>query len=232
MIFRQVSLVSLVFSASLATGRAETTPKARGQGVLLLGDSLMRVGVGPVLKRAIVQELGQDVTMAARSATGLARPDTYDWSKAAKSLLAKKRFAKAIVFLGSNDCQALYGSKDPVAYGTEAWDKGYRSRVKDFMNTLCSSIDQVLWLELPPMRSAKFNHRIAALNALLASEVGSSKCGRFVHLASSLADSDGKFSSFQKIKQQRLKIREDDGVHLTQNGGRIVTDAVLIEIKR
>jgi hypothetical protein len=199
--------------------------------VLLLGDSMMRVGVGPVLRRALAKEIDADVTMHAKSATGLARPDTYDWPAALKGLLRGTHFAKAIVYLGSNDCQDLTAGDEHVAYGTPEWEQAYRARVKDILGQLCAAADKVLWLELPPMRNKKFNTKITALNALLASEVKASACGSFIAVARVLATAKGGYVQYRPVGKRNKKVREDDGVHITQTGGHLVTDALLSTLR-
>ncbi len=203
------------------------------KGILLTGDSMMRVGVAPVLRKTLPEALGEDVTTHAKSATGLARPDSYDWLAEIPKILKDHQFSTAIVALGSNDCQNLARSGDKaLPYGTAEWDTAYRARVKAMLDLLCASVEQVVWLGLPPMRNAKFNGRVTALNKLLASEVANAACARFLPVADKLADSKGHFTQIVKVGKHKLRVREDDGVHLTQNGGRLISELLLESLKK
>lgn len=229
------TLLSLWLSFAPAVASATESPasSAEASGVLLTGDSMMRVGLAPVLKKTLPEVTGEAVTMHAKSATGLARPDAYDWLKELPKFLKDTRYATVVIAMGSNDCQnlAVPGQK-AIAYGTPAWDQAYRARVKAVLDLLCAAADQVLWLGLPPMRNAKFNGRVTSLNTLLASEVGASACGQFLPVSSKLADGKGHYAQFVKVGKHKLRVREDDGIHLTQNGGRLISELVVASLKK
>lgn len=220
----------MLFALLLASSHAFADA---GKGILLTGDSMMRVGVAPVLRKTLPDALGDVVTTHAKSATGLARPDSYDWLVELPKFLKDQRYATTIVALGSNDCQNLARPDDkPIAYGTPDWDTAYRARVKNLLDLLCAASDQVVWLGMPPMRNAKFNGRIETLNKLLEDEVPKAACARFVPVAGKLGDAKGRFAQFLKVGKRKLKVREDDGVHLTQNGGRLVSALVVEALKK
>ena len=176
---------ALVLTAALALPPSGDKGAADAPRVLLVGDSLMRVGVGPVLKAVLKDKLDADVVEQAKSATGLARPDVYDWPRELAPVLEGQHFTVAVVYLGTNDCQALHGrdAAEPIAYGTPAWDSAYRQRLRDFAAELCAAVDKVLWLALPPMRSPRFNAKITAMNTLVATEINATACGHVVPIA-------------------------------------------------
>ena len=208
-------------------------PPSLAKGILLTGDSMMRVGVAPVLRKTLPAALGEEVTTHAKSATGLARPDTYDWLAEIPKFLKDQQFSTAIVALGSNDCQSLARPGDKaLPYGTAEWDIAYRARVKALLGLLCASVEQVVWLGLPPMRNAKFNGRVSALNKLLESEVGKAACARFLPVADKLADSKGHFTQIVKVGNHKLRVREDDGIHLTQNGGKVISELLVESLRK
>lgn len=224
-------LLGLLLCAPSAFG-GEDAPTTPPKGILLTGDSMMRVGVAPVLRRTLPGALGGVVTTHAKSATGLARPDSYDWLTELPKVLKDHRYATAVVALGSNDCQNLArpGEK-AIPYGTAEWEAAYRARVKAFLGLLCGSAEQVVWLGLPPMRNAKFNGRIQELNKVLQSEVSAASCSIFVPTWSALADAKGRFTQVLKVGKRKLRVREDDGIHLTQNGGKLVSEIVVDSLK-
>ncbi len=229
---------SLAGDAAAGGSRKAEAPTAVPD-LLLVGDSMMRVGVGPALKSTLAAKLPATVHLHAKSATGLSRPDVYDWPAALRGLFAKRHFPLAIVMIGANDCQDLSekerGAKGerPIPYGTDAWRTTYRSRVKAMVSLLCGGADKVLWLGLPPMRNNKFNRKVAELNQLVSSEIGASSCVRFVPVDTSLAGPSGSFAEYQRSGQdrRRQRIRDADGVHITKQGGLMLSDELLPLLK-
>jgi hypothetical protein len=230
---RHLLLACLLLGPGPAFATEEPAAKAAPAGILLTGDSMMRVGVAPVLRRTLPVAIGEAVTTHAKSATGLARPDTYDWLAELPKFLKDRHYATAIVALGSNDCQNLARPGDKaIRYGTKEWETAYKARVKAVLELLCASAEQVLWLGLPPMRNVKFNGRVTSLNTLLEAEVEAASCARFVPVAPKLADGKGHFTQYVKVGKRKLRVREDDGVHLTQNGGRLVSELIVESLKK
>lgn len=229
----RLMLLGLFLSTSVAFATEDPAGLASSKGILLTGDSMMRVGVAPVLRKTLPNALGDAVTTHAKSATGLARPDTYDWLAELPKFLKDHRYTSAVVALGSNDCQNLArpGEK-ALPYGTAEWEAAYRARVKAVLATLCASVEQVVWLGLPPMRNAKFNGRVQELNKILESEVQGASCARFAPTWNKLADGKGRYSQFVKVGKRKLRVREDDGIHLTQNGGKLVSEIVVDALKK
>lgn len=211
----------LIALTLIAASPAQAVVKTKPQ-ILLLGDSLMRVGVGPVLQRSMRRLYGASVDMRARSATGLTRDDVYDWPAAVASLVQDKTYDRAIVFIGANDCQNLSVGGKTMRFGSPEWQEAYRKRVRTMMTTLCAKVGDVLWLGLPPMRNAKFNRRIAALDAIVEPEIKASACGKYVPTRPLLGGDGGIYVTSRKIRGRRVMLREPDGVHITQNGGELV----------
>jgi hypothetical protein len=57
-------------------------------------------------------------------------------------------------------------------------------------------------------------------------------CAQFIPLATVLGGpKDGGFADYRPVDHKQRKIREDDGVHLTQNGGKLVTEVILRLLK-
>lgn len=221
-------ILGVALSAPLtSTGSATEIPRARTGVTLLVGDSMMRIGVGPVLKKTLPKSLPTRVEMHAKSATGLARPDFYDWPKALRAMIKDTKYDRAVVMMGANDCQNIQHDGSALDFGSTAWQEVYGKRVSEFLAILCENVDRVIWLGLPPMRNGKFDGRVRQLNGFIEAQVKSSSCGRYLPVTSVLAEADGKFMTHRKVGKRRLRIREEDGVHVTQNGGQLVSDDLL-----
>ena len=60
---------------------------------------------------------------------------------------------------------------------------------------------------------------------------GKDSCATYVSVGAKLGDIKGRYTENLKVGKRRLRIREADGVHLTQNGGRLVTGLVLEKLR-
>ena len=226
----EASTASASADAPTAPASAPTAPR-----FLLVGDSMMRVGVAQALAKALAEQKGATVVTRAKSATGLARPDAFDWPGTLATEFANDHFDGVVVYLGANDGQALYskapvhGQKAlPIPFDDPSWEKAYRARVGELVEFLCHRANGVWWLELPPMRLGKYNGRMTTLANIHASEVGKrAPCGRFVAVAREFQDPQGRFTVTKKVAGKRLRLRDDDGVHFSAAGGRLVAEQVL-----
>jgi hypothetical protein len=195
----------------------------------LIGDSLMKNGVAPVLKKAIEAKIpGEVVENKARSATGLARPDYYDWPKTAKELLAGKKFETVVMLVGANDCQGIKDDKGKaLRFDSPEWRAVYGERIKAMAALFCEDGRKAYWLGLPPMEKAGFDKRIKSLDQFIGETLAASgSCVKYLPVAEVLGN-NGKFVSRLTVGKQKLRVREPDGIHITPVGGGLVADRLL-----
>jgi hypothetical protein len=195
--------------------------------ILLIGDSMMKVGVGPVLKRTLAEKFGTRVELDAKSSTGLARPDFYDWPQHAEKALSKDDYRTIVAILGTNDCQALTHKGKRLQYGTPGWKEAYQARLRGLIETLCQSGRRLIWLGLPPMKMSGFNKRIADLNDLIESETRQHACATYVPTRRALGDARGAFVATRAFGPRKLPVRDPDGIHVTAHGGELVSELVV-----
>ena len=197
-------------------------------GVLLIGDSLMKVGVAPVLTKALAERTPGPVENKAKSATGLVRPDFYNWPVVARDLLKDGRFSTVVMFIGANDCQ---GMKDDSGvsrrFDSPEWRAVYAARVKAMAELLCEGGRKAYWLGLPPMQKAAFDRRIRRLDAFISDTLAASgTCVAYIPVKDTLG-TKGKFAERLTVDKQRVRVRSEDGIHITQNGGALVANLLL-----
>ncbi len=151
--------------------------KDKGIHVLLVGDSLMATALGQRLELWLKAIPGVSVERVARSATGLARPDVYNWPVVAARAVKRTPPTLVILLIGSNDGQDLIAPKHvkhpkglkkhhrgrPVRWGKAAWSKTYRKRVDQLLEALGARTRLVLWMGLPPMRSRSLEKKLAVV---------------------------------------------------------------------
>ena len=213
-------------------GSALAAPIHRDRGgTLLIGDSMMRVGVGPVLRRAIEEQFGPPVDLKAKASTGLVRSDFYDWPNAISKLLQARSYHSVIMMIGANDCQAISEDGKIHKFGTTSWKDIYAKRLLTMADQLCSGGRKVYWITLPPMRLGGFNRRIKQLNALMKGTLALRPCIKILNLDRTLSNS-GNYTSHIGTGKHRIKIREADGIHFTGKAGELVSRIVIESMNR
>jgi hypothetical protein len=223
---RATAATAATATATATTPSPPPPPGAAGAPVpvLLLGDSLM-VTLAPSILRAFDGDAAVKMIVADRSATGLSRPDVYDWPSVAASFVETHRPRLAICAFGGNDAQDVRAPDGKVLrFGSDAWDALYAERVHAIMALLQASGTEVLWLGLPPMRGRAFDERMRHLNELYAQEASStSGVVTYEQTARLVGDPEGRFAEYLRSPRGKLvRIRARDGIHYADDGARLV----------
>ena len=198
----------------------EATP---GEGVLLIGDSMIGGSLGAMLERTLAMSSGLHVTRAAQLGTGLARPDLYDWMKVVPPLVERERPRFVVVSIGANDATNLLEGDEQIDYGTARWRQVYSARVEAMMRALAGDHNRVLWLTLPPMRDRRLSARTSYLNGVFAQCARKVPRVEFLEVDLLIGDPQRQFATFVQAPDGRLlRYRLDDGVHLAPAGSRAV----------
>ena len=195
---------------------------------LVLGDSMVRTGFGQALKSRFAKELNAKVKVFGKSASGLSRPDAFDWHRALDQAVdPAMQESSAYVMIGTNDCQDLNIKGKYISFGSPEWTEAYRERLKKFTESLCKNVRSVYWFGLPPMRPKKFNEKISQLNRITEDFFKSQPCVKYVATHSILGSSEGGFQSVIRFKNTTRTIRENDGIHLSYQGAQILVDYII-----
>jgi hypothetical protein len=204
----------------------------------IAGDSLV-ITPGYAILRAFgrndaVERVGD---VDARVATGLARPDVFNWFRYVDEQVRKKEIDTAVFAFGGNDDSGdMTGLPDGVAldgFGGPKWTKEYRRRVGGLMDTASQAGAFVVWLGLPITKDAAQSRRWRVVNRAARAEA-EERAGTvaYVDMYDLLSD-DGAFAPYLRSDDgQLVKVRADDGVHLERAGGDIVADQVVRELRR
>ncbi|HYD40197.1 MAG TPA: DUF459 domain-containing protein [Anaeromyxobacter sp.] len=214
-------------AAAREDSAAPTPPPPPDQtAVLLVGDSLM-VTLAPAVTRAVADDGSVRVVAAHRSATGLSRPDVYDWPAVVGSFLAIDRPRLVVCAFGGNDAQDVRHEGKVLAFGSAAWDALYAARVRAMMTAMRASGAEVLWLGLPPMRPARFDARMRHLDALFEAEAARVEGVTYVPTSTVVGDASGRFAGFLRGPGGKLvRVRHDDGIHYAEHGAQLVAARV------
>lgn len=198
--------------------------------VLLLGDSLIATEFGLEFQKLLNETPGYLCKRRARSATGLARQDFFDWIQASRLAVALRRPELAIVMIGSNDAQdvvpSVKGRRRPqpfrrVNWEKPGWEAAYRARVDKLLDQVASPRREVLWLELPIMRSRSLDKKLRRVR-------------RAQRVAVLARPRDADFLAVLPLMKgvgtpwrQRWRRYRRDGVHFGKRGSRVLANMIL-----
>jgi hypothetical protein len=182
------------------------------------GESFLRLAVGdPRLKPALHYEI----------ATGLSRPDYYDWPAALAGDAASLQPEIALLMFGGNDAQGIVGPDGEVfpTVDSPGWRAEYGRRVGAVMDELRADDRLVLWIGQPPMRDAGFDGRIAVINEVVAAEAKDRPWVTFIDTAPVLGGPDGGY--VDRLPGSDDDLRQGDGIHLSRAGADLLARHLL-----
>lgn len=206
--------------------------------VLLLGDSMIATGFGALLEDKLDAHPHVVCYRKAKSATGLARPDFYDWFDQAPRQIEFRKPDLVVVIMGGNDGQDIppwKGSKR-VHWETEAWDGAYRARMDDFLGRLREPVEgeegaRVLWLGLPTMGMRSLEKKLVLIRGIQKEAVDAiGEGGIYLDTAPFLAGEDGKPLKQAEVEGKVRELRAEDGIHFTMSGAEYFADKVYPEV--
>ena len=198
--------------------------QGRQRVVVLAGDSMMAVGFGVGLMRKAGGDKNLRILRAFKSGTGLARPDVFNWMDEYPAMLGSEEPDVVIVAIGANDGQSFVLDDKVLLFGSDQWRKTYQSRVAEFLAMIESTGARVLWVGLPPMRSAQFNQRISIVNRIAYTVVSQDPKASWWSTASFVGDATGSFQEFEELPNGTVvRLRAPDGIHFAEEGASTMT---------
>ncbi|CAN5500674.1 hypothetical protein BH10ACT1_BH10ACT1_26000 [soil metagenome] len=184
--------------------------------VHIAGDSLM-IPIGP----AILARLDGDpiaLTEGYKAATGLARPDVLSWPAKLRTDLAADDADVVVLGFGGNDAQPMEGPDGPVASGTKAWGAEYQRRVAQVLDAVEADGRTVYWMSLPATTAGNIEDARPLMRKAITAEIAARPWAHYVDTGKVLTP-DGTFTAYLPDGSGgQVKVRNDDGVHLTTAG--------------
>jgi len=194
----------------------------------LVGDSMMAVGLSNVLLRDAAADQDLRIVKAFRSGTGLARPDVFNWMSEYPAMIGNTQPDAIIVAIGANDAQGFVDNGKTYAFGSDGWKKIYQQRTAAFLNLLTQNGAHVVWVALPPMKSAAYNEKIAGINRIAYTVVSQYPQASWWNPAPYLADSSGAYRDFAIASDGKAtRIRQSDGIHMSDEGAALLAPALM-----
>lgn len=165
-------------------------------------------------------------TVDGHVATGLARPEVFNWSDRLQQVITEDQPDAMVLTLGSNDDQTLTGEGGVGPFGSPEWITEYRRRVGGIMDLVTASGERVLFvMGAPIMRNEERSEtRYRIINDIYRDEA-LKRPGRvhYIDIYDRYRGPDGGYADFI----DGVQVRTPDGVHFSRAGGDQVAQLVL-----
>ncbi len=221
--------VTLGLEDSLTPKRPEQARKVPLRSVLIVGDSLA-LGLAPPFERAL-KEYNESIDFArvGKVSSGLAIPHLFDWEKKVQVLIEKHHPDLIIVMMGVNDANNNIRIDDRKAIlGTAAWPLAYQERVTRFISIIMERNVPTYWVGLPVVRDEAMTSRIEIANSAAKKACEEFEHCHFIDTRSILTDDNGNYTNYKKDnKGYSIRIREQDGIHFSTQGGDLLSRFIL-----
>lgn len=206
--------------------------------VLILGDSLAATGFGALLEDKLDAHPDVVCYRKAKSASGLARPDFYDWFDQGPRQVEFRKPDLVVVVMGGNDGQDLpaWKGSSRVQWGDTDWPSAYRGRVDDFLGKITTPVEgedaaRVFWLGLPMMGMRSLEKKLVLIRQIQQEAVASLGAGAvYLDTTPFLVDDKGELLSSAPVQGKNRELRAEDGIHFTMSGSEYLADKVYPEI--
>ena len=193
----------------------------------MAGDSMMAVGLSSAMMREAPRYPALTFLSLFKSGTGLARPDVFNWQLEYPAMLKQSRPDFILVALGANDGQGFVEDGTVYPFASPGWQRIYAARVQAYLDMLQSNGATVIWLGLPPMKDETLDARIDAINRIDYEAVTSTPNAIWFSTSGIIGDSDGHFRDFGEVHNRTEKLRQSDGIHLSDDGAALIVAKLL-----
>ena len=195
------------------------------------GDSLV-IAPAYAIERLVSRLPVRVLPVEGRVATGLERPDVYDWFARIRAVKGSLRGGVAVLAFGGNDDHPYMTGLPPnvkiTSFWSAEWRREYGRRVGGVMDMLSSSRAHVVWIGLPMTRDNSRTERYAQLNAVVRREAQRRPASvTYVDTFWLLSDR-GRYTEFLRTPAGKLvELREPDGIHFRPAAADLVAQSVL-----
>jgi uncharacterized protein len=205
----------------------------------IAGDSLVITPGYAILRAAGANPAIAGVgTVDGRVATGLARPDVFNWFKHISTEVRRLEPHVVVLAFGANDDKAyMTGTPEGVRaerFGDAVWRREYRRRLGVLFEGVSRAGAHVVWIGLPQTRNARQSARFRVINAAVIAEAKRRpRKVSYVDTYKTFAGSRGGYAEYlERSSGALVKVRASDGVHFERAGGDIIARRVLQELNR
>ncbi|WP_419552153.1 DUF459 domain-containing protein [Candidatus Poriferisodalis sp.] len=165
-------------------------------------------------------------------ASGLSRPDFYDWPTRIVEVMAGEDPDAVVLMFGGNDAQAIVVDGQIARRFSESWLQEYSARVGHIMDLVTTDPERILiWVGQPIMEDPEYDSRMQRVNEVFAAEAAERDRVHYVEIRDLFRGPNGTFSRYVADADGQLTdVRLTDGVHLSTIGGRWLSEVLLDQL--
>ena len=223
-----IAIASMVAPAS-ARSRSYLPGPQDTYRAFVIGDSLAG-GLWAGLARQAHDDPNLKVNGRFKEASGLARPEIYDWPMALKGILERNQFDIAIIMLGTNDGRDIHHAGELITYGSPQWTAAYNDDIAALIDVLKQAKVAVYWVGLPPMASSTIDevaNRVSGLQRAALEKAGF----KFIDIRAQFANADGSYTdSGYDLNGNLIRLRSRNGVNFLRSGNDKLASIVLDQV--
>ena len=197
------------------------------------GDSLVAVPGGSIEHAVPDGGAIEIVGVESRVATGLARPDVYNWYSRFREVIVELRPDVVVLSFGSNDghdyLSGVPEGRELGPLGSPTWLREYRRRIEGVTRQFHAAGAYVVWLGLPKTRGEGRNRGFRVVNSVLRAVAASSpEQGEYVDTWRMFTNRFRSYVDYQRNAQGKLvRMRGADGVHYAPPAGDVLARHLL-----
>ncbi|MBI2375178.1 MAG: DUF459 domain-containing protein [Deltaproteobacteria bacterium] len=199
--------------------------------VLVIGASSIQFALGVELERQLPKRAGIKAKRLGRLASGLSRPDYFDWPRQLETLAQQFRPDLVIANYGGNCAQDIPTSRGMVPLGAPEWRAEYGARVKQMIDIAKRHGADFVYVGMPNMRDSGFAERMKLVNSVQA-EVSAKEGALFVSTWEMTSEPSGKYREELTVGKKRGLMRTSDGVHFRPLGAKLIVEVITEAIER
>ena len=232
-------------AVSPAVGKATSTLPKRAFSpshplrVWIAGDSLV-VSPGYALLNDIehARSIRSVGGVDGQIATGLERPDVFNWFTTIRSELKKLKPSVVVLSFGGNDDKGyMTGLPKGVSvtqFGDAAWMQEYARRVGGVLDMITRAGAYTVWIGLPFTRDPAQSARFEQINTIVAQQIAKRPdTAAYIQTDLLLAGKSGGYAQYLTLDSgETVDARAPDGVHLSTAGGQIVAQKIVEQLYR
>lgn len=197
--------------------------------ILVAGDSL--VGWIPAALEAEFAGRPVEVIDEWKGSSGLARPDFFDWPAQMADMVEIHDPDVIVVGFGGNDTQSLVTDGEVIQRGDPKWEVEYARRVGQVLDAAHRPGRTLWWIGLPLSQRDNVEALRPAITAAITGELAARPWTRYVDASAALAP-DGVYRvTVSGPDGEEVRIRADDGIHLSPEGGRMIVEEFLSDLE-
>ncbi len=188
--------------------------------IMVIGDSQAQ-GIAAGLQWLYRRDPTHRVLDRSKISTGLTSRSVYDWPAAVHTLAANETADVAVIMFGANDRPPVRVDGHVDAGLLQSFQAVYSARVRDIVQTLTHAHIAVIWVGHPIVRDPAYAEDMVLLNRIF-SDAAVPAGAVFMPLWDTFLGPDHGYSAYGPgIDGQTVRLRADDGVHLTTAGYQI-----------